>query len=207
MKKFFAMLLCLCLMIPCTFAEESKTEAEKWLTDRSLELAKLTNIAMLSDAYLSISTGRSEGFPDEFCETDFSSPNSIKIYTAPFPALAQCNDMIEQKVDSFGLPPELRNYVLKKALSGIPVQLLSLESINMFEANVIFVFSDTWLCPDFITDDAHVFLEYKEGYVIWAEFTVSDLGTINGQTHILSKEVYDKMDTYLPEIIADILSH
>lgn len=205
MKKFLATLLCLCMLLPCAFAEDSKTEAESWLEEKSLELAKVTNEAIHSDAYISLMMGNTLNIQADLRKTDFSAPVSVKVHTEPLPAMTAYSILMEGVVEEFKFSPELKDYILRRAKASLPTLLVSREGTDMVVANSIFIFSDAWLCPGFITSDAHVFLEYEGDYVIWVEFSVSDLGTVSGQTHLLPKARYEQMDKLILELLQQAL--
>lgn len=203
MKKFLATLLCLCMLLPCAMAES--TEAEAWLEEKSLELAKVTNEAIHSDAYISLMLGNTQNIPADLRKTDFSAPASVKIHVNPLPSITAYSLMTESAAKEFQFSPELNDYLLRRMKASLPTLLVSKEGMEMVIANSIFTFSDAWLCPDFIASDAHVFLEYEGDYVLWAEFSVSDLGTVSGQTHLLPKARYEQMDKLILELLQQTL--
>ena len=205
MKKLLATLLCLCLLTPCAFAEESKSEAEIWLEEKSMELAVLANEAIHSDAYISLMMGDTLDMLAEFRQTNFSAPASVKIHIDPIPSITAYSLMMESVVKEFQFSPALNDYVLRRVKASLPTLMVSRERMEMVVANSIFTFSDAWLCPDFITSDAHVFLEYEGDYVIWVEFSVSDLGTVSGQTHLLLKASYAQMDKLILNLLQQAL--
>ncbi len=203
MKKFLATLLCLCMLLPCAMAES--TEAEAWLEEKSLELAALVNEAIHSDAYISLMLGNTQNIPADLRKTDFSAPVSVKIHVNPLPSMTAYSLMTESAAKEFQFSPELNDYILRRMKASLPTLLVSKEGMEMVIANSIFTFSDAWLCPDFIASDAHVFLEYEGDYVIWVEFSVSDLGTVSGQTHLLPKARYEQMDKLILELLQQTL--
>jgi hypothetical protein len=203
MKKFLAMLLCLCMLLPCAVAES--TEAEAWLEEKSLALAALVNEAIHSDAYISLMLGNTQNIPADLRKTDFSAPTSVKIHIDPLPSMTAYSLMTESAAKEFQFSPALNDYLLRRMKASLPTLLVSKEGMEMVVANSIFTFSDAWLCPDFITSDAHVFLEYEGDYVLWVEFSVSDLGTVSGQTHLLPKARYEQMDKLILELLQQTL--
>ena len=205
MKKLLAALLCLCMLLSCAFAEDSKTEAEAWLEERSMELAALVNEAIHSDAYISLMLGNTQNIPADLRKTDFSAPASVKIHVNPLPSITAYSLMTESAAKEFQFSPELNDYLLRRMKASLPTLLVSKEGMEMVVANSIFTFSDAWLCPDFIASDAHVFLEYEGDYVLWVEFSVSDLGTVSGQTHLLPKARYEQMDKLILELLQQTL--
>lgn len=205
MKKLLATLLCLYMLVPCVLAENGKTEAEIWLEEKSLELAALTNEAIQSDAYISLMMGNTQNIPADLRKTDFSTPVSVKVHTEPLPAMTAYSILMEGVVEEFKFSPELNDYILRRVKASLPTLLVSREGEKMVIAHSIFIFSDAWLCPDFITSDANVFLEYEGDYVIWVDFSVSDLGTVTGQTHLLPKSSYEHMDELILESIQQSL--
>lgn len=185
MKKFLALLMCLCLMIPCTFAEESKTEAEKWLTDRSLELASLFNETLNSDDYISLFTPDSSilNLAKSIRETDFTKPQQVYVLAQSFslPAMEQQLNAFLQGTD---IPAALQAYAMRRMSQAMPALLTNQMGANFAAFNSILTMSNAYICPDFITDDAHVFLMYGE-YMLWVTFIRLDTGVITAQTALI----------------------
>ncbi|MBQ9942800.1 MAG: hypothetical protein IJO67_00400 [Clostridia bacterium] len=185
MKKLIAMLVCLCLMIPCTFAEESKTEAEIWLTDRSLELASLFNETLNSDDYISLFTPDSSilNLAKSIRETDFSKPQQVYVLPQSFslPVMEQQLNAFIQETD---ISPVLQAYVMRRMSQAVPTMLIGQMGVNFAALNSILTVSNAYICPDFITDDAHVFLMYGE-YMLWVTFIRLDTGVITAQTALI----------------------
>lgn len=205
MKKFLAMLLCLCMLVSCALAETAENEAADWLKEKSLALAALTNEAIHSDAYLSLMTAAPLSLSDDLRATDFSAPVSMRATLAPLQAVTELTTAMDAVIGNMGFSPELNDYLLRRTKASLPNLLLASEGTDMILAHSLFSFSDAWLCPDFITSDAHVFLEYEGDYVLWVQFILSDLGTVSGQTSLLTKSAYAKMDTLVSEVTGDIL--
>ena len=185
MKKFLVLLLCLCLMIPCAFAEESKTEAEIWLTDRSLELASLFNEALNSDDYIALFTPDSSilDLAKSIQETDFSTPQQVHVLAQSFslPAMEQQLNAFIQETD---ISPVLQAYVMRRMSQAVPTMLIGQMGVNFAALNSILTVSNAYICPDFITDDAHVFLMYGK-YMLWVTFIRLDTGVITAQTALI----------------------
>ena len=185
MKKLIAMLVCLCLMIPCAFAEESKTEAEIWLTDRSLELAFLFNEALNSDDYITLFTPDSSilDLAKSVRETDFTKPQQVYVLAQSFslPVMEQQLNAFIQETD---ISPVLQAYVMRRMSQAVPTMLIGQMGVNFAALNSILTVSNAYICPDFITDDAHVFLMYGE-YMLWVTFIRLDTGVITAQTALI----------------------
>jgi len=185
MKKFLVLLLCLCLMIPCTFAEESKTEAESWLTDRSLELAFLFNEALNSDDYIALFTPESSvlNFAKSIRETDFTKPQQVHVLAQSFslPAMEQQLNAFLQETD---ISPALQAYAMRRMGQAAPNTLTNQMGVHYVVLNSILTISNAYICPDFITDDAHVFLMYGK-YMLWVTFIRLDTGVITAQTALV----------------------
>lgn len=189
MKKFLAMLLCLCMMIPCAFAEESKTEAEIWLTDRSLELASLFNEALNSDDYIALFTDSSIlDLAKSIRKTDFSKPQQVHVLAQSFslPAMEQQMNAFLQGMD---ISPALQPYVMRRMSQAVPAMLIGQMGEYFVAFNSIFSVSNAYICPDFITDDAHVFLMYGE-YMLWVTFIRLDTGVITAQTALIPTSAF-----------------
>ena len=185
MKKFLVLLLCLCLMIPCTFAEESKTEAEKWLTDRSLELASLFNETLNSDDYISLFTPDSStlNLAKSIRETDFSKPQQVYVLPQSF-SLPEMEQQLNAFIQETDISPVLQAYVMRRMSQAVPTMLIGQMGVNFAALNSILTVSNAYICPDFITDDAHVFLMYGE-YMLWVTFIRLDTGVITAQTALI----------------------
>lgn len=185
MKKFLALLMCLCLMIPCAFAEESKTEAEIWLTDRSLELASLFNETLNSDDYISLFTPDSSilNLAKSIRETDFSKPQQVYVLPQSFslPVMKQQLNAFLQETD---ISPVLQAYAMRRMSQAMPALLTNQMGVNFAALNSILTVSNAYICPDFIQDDAHVFLMYGE-YMLWVTFIRLDTGVITAQTALI----------------------
>lgn len=185
MKKLIAMLVCLCLMIPCAFGEESKTEAEIWLTDRSLELAFLFNEALNSDDYIALFTQESSilDLAKSIRKTDFSTPQQVHVLAQTFslPAMEQQMNAFLQGTD---ISPVLQAYVMRRMSQAVPTLIIGQMGVNYVAFNSILTISNAYICPDFITDDAHVFLMYGE-YMLWVTFIRLDTGVITAQTALI----------------------
>lgn len=186
MKKLIAMLVCLCLMIPCAFGEESKTEAEIWLTDRSLELAFLFNEALNSDDYIALFTQDSSilDLAKSIRETDFTKPQQVHVLAQSFslPVMEQQLNAFIQETD---ISAALQTYVMRRISQAVPTMLTNQMGINFIALNSILTVSNAYICPDFITDDAHVFLMYGE-YMLWVTFIRLDTGVITAQTALVN---------------------
>lgn len=185
MKKLIAMLLCLCLMIPCAFAEESKTEAEKWLTDRSLELAFLFNETLNSDDYIALFTPDSSilNLTKSIREMDFSKPQQVHVLAQSF-SLPEMEQQLNAYIQETDLSPVLQAYAMRRMSQAMPAMLIGASSVNYVALNSILTVSNAYICPDFITDDAHVFLMYGE-YMLWVTFIRLDTGVITAQTALI----------------------
>lgn len=185
MKKFLVLLLCLCLMFPCAFAEESKTEAEKWLTDRSLELAFLFNEALNSDDYITLFTPDSSilNLTKSIRETDFSTPQQVHVLAQSF-SLPVIEQQLNAYIQETDLSPVLQAYAMRRMSQAMPAMLIGASSVNYVALNSILTVSNAYICPDFITDDAHVFLMYGE-YMLWVTFIRLDTGVITAQTALI----------------------
>ena len=185
MKKFLALLMCLCLMFPCAFAEESKTEAEIWLTDRSLELASLFNEALNSDDYIALFTPESSilDLTKSIRETDFSKPQQVHVLAQSFslPVMEQQLNAFIQETD---ISAALQAYVMRMMSQAMPTALVGQMGINFVALNSILTISNAYICPDFIQDDAHVFLMCGE-YMLWVTFIRLDTGVITAQTALI----------------------
>lgn len=186
MKKLIAMLVCLCLMIPCTFAEESKTKAEIWLTDRSLELASLFNEALNSDDYIALFTSEASVLDaaNSIRETDFSTPQQVLVLAQPF-SLSEMEQQLNAFIQETDISPVLQAYVMRRTSQAMPAMLISASSVNYVALNSILTVSNAYICPDFIQDDAHVFLMYGE-YTLWVTFIRLDTGVITAQTTLIN---------------------
>ena len=193
MKKFLALLVCLCLMIPCAFADESKTEAEIWLTDRSLELASLFNEALSSDDYISLFTPESSilNLIKSIRETDFSKPQQVHVLAQSFslPVIEQQMNAFIQETD---ISAALQAYVMRMMSQAMPTALVGQMGINFVALNSILTISNAYICPDFIQDDAHVFLMYGE-YMLWVTFIRLDTGVITAQTALINTSALPSM--------------
>ncbi len=186
MKKFLILLLCLCLMIPCAFAEESKTEAEIWLTDRSLELASLFNEALNSDDYIALFTPDSSilDLAKSIQETDFTTPQQVHVLAQSF-SLPEMEQQLNAFIQETDISPVLQAYVMRRMSQAVPTMLIGQMGVNYVALNSILTVSNAYICPDFITDDAHVFLMYGE-YMLWVTFIRLDTGVITAQTALIS---------------------
>ena len=185
MKKLIAMLVCLCLMIPCAFAEESKTEAEIWLTDRSLELASLFNEALNSDDYIALFTSEASVLDaaNSIRETDFSTPQQVLVLAQPF-SLSEMEQQLNAFIQETDISPVLQAYVMRIMSQAAPSMLIGQMGVNYAVLNSILTVSNAYICPDFIQDDAHVFLMYGE-YMLWVTFIRLDTGVITAQTALI----------------------
>lgn len=185
MKKFLVLLLCLCLMIPCAFAEESKTEAEIWLTDRSLELASLFNEALSSDDYIALLTPDSSilDLAKSIQETDFTKPQQVHVLAQSF-SLPEMEQQLNAFIQETDISPVLQAYVMRRMSQAVPTMLIGQMGVNYAALNSILTVSNAYICPDFITDDAHVFLMYGE-YMLWVTFIRLDTGVITAQTALI----------------------
>ena len=185
MKKFLALLMCLCLMIPCAFAEESKTEAEIWLTDRSMEAAFLFNEALNSDDYISLFTPDSSilNLAKSLRNIDFAKPQQVYVLPQSFslPVMKQQLNAFLQETD---ISPALQAYAMRRMSQAMPALLTNQMGVNFVALNSILTVSNAYICPDFITDDAHVFLMYGE-YMLWVTFIRLDTGVITAQTALI----------------------
>lgn len=186
MKKLIAMLVCLCLMIPCAFAEESKTEAEIWLTDRSLELASLFNEALNSDDYIALFTPDASilDLAKSIQETDFTTPQQVHVLAQSF-SLPEMEQQLNAFIQETDISPVLQAYVMRRMSQAVPTMLISQMGVNYVALNSILTVSNAYICPDFIQDDAHVFLMYGE-YMLWVTFIRLDTGVITAQTALIS---------------------
>lgn len=201
MKTFLATLLCLCMLLPCVMAES--TAAEAWLEEKSLALASVTNEAIHSETYYSLMLGGNTlKMMDDLRQTDYSSPVSVQIHTQSLPAIDAYTIMMESVLAETGFSAELNKAVLDRMNASLPSLLISAEGTDMLAASSVFTFSDAWPCPDDIAGNAHVFLEYEGNYVLWVSFHVSGLGTVSGQTHLLSKTAYEEMNTTILQLLS-----
>lgn len=190
MRKLIAMLVCLCLMIPCAFAEESKTEAEKWLTDRSLELASLFNEALSSDDYIALFTPDSSilDLAKSIQETDFTKPQQVHVLAQSF-SLPEMEQQLNAFIQETDISPVLQAYVMRRMSQAVPTMLIGQMGVNYVALNSILTVSNAYICPDFITDDAHVFLMYGE-YMLWVTFIRLDTGVITAQTALIHTSAF-----------------
>lgn len=193
MKKFLVLLLCLCLMIPCTFAEESKTEAEKWLTDRSLELASLFNEALNSDDYIALFMPDSSilDLAKSIRETDFSTPQQVHVLAQPF-SLSAMDPQLNTFIQKTDISAALQAYVMRRMSQMAPNTLTNQMGVNYAVLNSILTVSNAYICPDFITDNAHVFLMYGE-YMLWVTFIRLDTGVITAQTALIPTSTFPSL--------------
>ena len=96
--------------------------------------------------------------------------------------------VIEQQLNAYiqetDLSPVLQAYAMRRMSQAMPAMLIGASSVNYVALNSILTVSNAYICPDFITDDAHVFLMYGE-YMLWVTFIRLDTGVITAQTALI----------------------
>lgn len=187
MKKFLVLLLCLCLMIPCAFAEDSKTEAEIWLTDRSLELAVLFNEALQSDAYIAlfVSDASILTAAKELRQTDFSKPGQVQVLRSN-----STDDILSSVLLQGDFSTALQTYLNHKAAIMLPHASLSQSGSIFLALNSILAMSNAYVCPEEVTGNAYVLLTYNGDYSLCVTFTRLDTGAITAQTALIPGKTF-----------------
>lgn len=182
MKRFFCLLIALLLMIPCAFAEESKTEADLWLEEKALELAVLFNEALQSDAYITlfVSDASILTAAKELRQTDFSKPGQVQVLRSN-----STDDILSSVLLQGDFSTALQTYLNHKAAIMLPHASLSQSSSSFLALNSILAMSNAYVCPEEVTGNAYVLLTYNGDYSLCVTFTRLDTGAITAQTTLI----------------------
>ena len=201
MKKILCLLLCL-LFMPWAVAEDMNADAEKWLKEKSLEMAALADDAMDSHAFTQAMMGKYFPFSDppenvlaELRQVDFSNPVSMKILLAPGIAADEILQAMQPMMAEGDISPALADWIIRLANGILPAGLLPADDFDFSLLSSAFAVGSAYICPDFITDSAWVTLEYDGDYMLLVIFDLlEDTGVISAGTTLLPADAMDQLE-------------
>jgi len=201
MKKILCLLLCL-LFMPWAVAEDMNADAEKWLKEKSLEMAALADDAMDSHAFTQAMMGKYFPFSDppenvlaELRQVDFSNPVSMKILLAPGIAADEILQAMQPMMAEGDISPALADWIIRLVNGILPAGLLPADDFDFSLLSSAFTVGSGYICPEFITESAWVTLEYDGDYMLLVSFDlIKDNGVISAGTTLLPADAMDQLE-------------
>lgn len=186
MKKFLSLLLCLCLLIPCAFAEEAKGHTDAWLEEKALEMAVLFHEALNCDDYIASFTTEDQilSTAKALRSTDFSAPTGMQVLSQPV-SLMELEQMLTSTWQGTSLTPALQDYLLQKTASALPTAMLGQMGTYMLALNNILSIVSAYVAPEGLQGSAYVLLTYEGDYALCITFTYYDSMAVIAQTTLV----------------------
>ncbi len=204
LKKLFTLLLCLCLMVPCAFAEENKIKAEEWLENKGLELVTLLQEMVQNEAYFRSFVYDANPFSAELSllrGIDFSAPSSTQIFWCSDEALESFMTAMMAEQGWQDASPALREWVKTNLfLAAVTSASGFYGQTNLMLSNV-FTVSNTYVCPDFVQEKAWMLMEYPGEWMVVAVFNRCDSGVLSASAILLPANAKETLISTMEQIL------